>query len=254
MILLHRITSFVIGLVVIIGYTILVQSPDYGWISFLLLVPVVALLFARLLNWDFRHASFWVFLGIPLFFIISSLFFYLFVEVMAIKIGLIAITSLGTWLYAENIFAFYHLPSTYQAYALEYLSLSLYIISGFFFASGAYAAQLFLQLPIWIPALAMFWVMLFATMGIFWVSKIGRETSSRYAIAGAILMTELFLIITLLPNGFLTKAAAFTVFMYVFLGLARVHVLETLSKTVIRNYLITATSLLLMIFLTATWI
>lgn len=254
MILLHRITSFAIAALTVIGFVLLITMPQNGILSLILMLVLVPILFARLLNFDVKRTSFWVFFGVPTFFILSSLFFYLFLEADYLRYTLGIIVSLGAWLYAENLFAFYHLPSTYQAYALEYLSLVLYVLSGFFFASGAYAVQMFLQLPIWVPALAVFWVTVFATAGVFWVSKIGTETSTRFAISGAIIMTELFLVIALLPNGFLTKAGIFAVMMYMYLGLSRLHVLESISSKSLISYLGTATLLLCAIFASATWI
>lgn len=254
MIVLHRLTSFAIALASALGFFFLITMPKSGGLSLALLLGVIPFFFARLLNFDVKRTSFWVFFGVPTFFIVSSLFFYLFIEAEYLRYTLAFIVALGTWLYAENIFAFYHLPSTYQAYALEYLSLVLYVLSGFFFASGAYAAQMFLQLPIWIPALAVFWVMVFATAGVFWVSKIGSETSMRFAVSGAIIMTELFLVIALLPNGFLTKAGIFAVMMYMYLGLSRLHVLESISRKSLISYLGTAAALLCAIFASATWL
>lgn len=254
MILLHRITSFALAILAAAGFAVLVFFPQHTLLTMLLMIIVIPLLFGRLLTFDIREASFWVFLGTPTFFLVSALFFFLYFESDLAKVALGVIVTLGLWLYAENLFTFYHLPSAYQAYALEYLSMVLYIASGFFFTSGSYGSQLALGLPFWIPALAVFWAVLFATIGVFWVSKIGQETSSRFAITGAILMTELYLVFAMLPTSFLTNAAAFSVFLYLYLGLSRAHVLEKLSKQVMRRYLIVGALLLAVIFGTAQWV
>lgn len=254
MILLHRITSFALALVTAIGFSVIIFLPDQTLSAVIILLILVPLLLARLLRFEIKRFSFWVFLGTPTFFLLTSILFFLLLESELAEISLGIVTTLGVWLYAENLFSFYHLPSSYQAYALEYLSLVLYVASGFFLTSGAYGLQLGLQLPIWVPALAVFWTVLFATLGVFWVSKIAQETSTRFAITGAILMTELYVVFATLPTGFLTNAAGFAIFLYLYLGLSRAHVLDKLSKVVLRRYMIIGVLLLLIVFGTTRWV
>lgn len=254
MILLHRITSFVLALLVAVGFFVLISYPQQSGLAVLIMLALVPLLFGRLLTWEFKRPSFWIFLGTPTFFLLASVFVFLFLENDLTKIFLAVITIIGIWLYAENIFSFYHLPSAYQAYALEYLSLAIYVVSVFFFASGAYATQLFLQLPVWVPALAMFWATLSITIGVFWVSKVAQETSIAFAVSGAIIMTELYVVLALLPTSYMTNAAALAVFLYIFLGLSRAHVLDKLSATVLKRYLAIGSFFLIIIFVTARWV
>jgi hypothetical protein len=254
MILLHRITSFVIALLIAVGFWALIFFSENAFSAVIILTLVASFLYARLLKWDVKRFSFWVFFGTPLFFILSSLFFYLFLENDLAKFFLGVVVTLGAWLYAENLFSFYHLPSTYQPYALEYLSLVLYVLSAFFFTSALYAAQLFLLLPVWVPALAIFWTVLFATIGVFWVSKVAPETSALFATMGAILLTELYVVTAMLPTSFVANAAIFSIFLYSYLGLSRAHVLDKLTKPVLQRYLMVATCLLVAIFATARWV
>lgn len=254
MILLHRLTAFAVALLTAIGYAVLVYAPvgNIGWL--VVIGVLLTLLLGRLLKWEVRRFSFWVFFGTPIFFILSSVFFFLFLENELLKILLGLFVTFGTWLYAENIFAFYHLPSAYQPYALEYLSLVLYVATAFFFTSGSYGAQLFLLLPVWVPAAAIFLAVLFATIGVFWVSKVTHEQSIIYAISGAVLMTELYMMLAMLPTSFVVNASAFSVFLYLYLGLSRAHVLDKLTKTVLKRYIAVGVILLLAIFATAKWV
>ena len=253
MILLHRLTSFVVAALVAASY-ILLFVKDVPALPFVFITTVViALLMARLLKWEGKSFSFWVFLGVPMFYYLSSLFFYLYLESAALEIILVVIVSLGIWFYLENLFTFYHLPSAYQAYALEYLTLVLYVLSTFFFASGAYAAQLFLQLPVWVPALAVFWVVLGATIAVFWVSKISTETSVRFALWGAFLLTELYVVFAQLPTSFFTNAALLSIMLYVYLGLSRAQALDKLKAEILKRYLGSAAVFTLIILVTARW-
>ncbi len=256
MILLHRLTPFALAASLAGGFSILILAPRSLVLAGLLLLLVPALLLARLLSWEFKRPAFWVFLGVPLFLVVSAILFFLFLE-SPVGEWLLAFSVVAVvGLYAENLFNFYHLPSAYQAYSLEYLSLVSAIMSGFFFTAGANGAHLFLHdlVPLWIPTIIVFFATLLSTLAMFWVSKVGFETGKRYAIGGAILMTELFAVISFLPTSFVTNAAAFAVFLYVYLGLMRAHVLERLSPQVIRRYAITATILLAIIFISAKWL
>lgn len=254
MILLHRLTSFALAILAALGFAILIFAPEYTYISLGVFFVLIPLLLSRLLQWDVKRASFWVFFGTPLFFLLSSTFLFLFLEQTSHKVILGAVVTFGIWLYSENLFSFYHLPSSYQAYALEYLSLAIYIASAFFFTSGSYAMQLFLQLPSWVPALAVFWTVLFATIGVFWVSKVAQEISTIYAFFGALMMTEIYIVLASLPISFMSNAAIFSIFLYMFLGLSRGHVLDKLTSTVLKRYIITGFVFLIFILLSARWV
>ncbi len=235
------------------GFGLLLLDP----LRFLILAGVcfvlIPILFARLLLFEIRRPAFWVFLGTPSLLLLASLMFFLIIESPPGAWALVISVTLALGLYAENLFAFYHLPSSYQAYSLEFLSLMCYMASAFFYTGSAYMAQIFLELPLWIPVITTFLIVLLATVAVFWVSKIGFETGSLFAVTGAVLMTEAYVAFSMLPTSFVTHAAAFTVLWYVYLGLARAHALEKLTKLVVRRYLLIGCILLGLIFATATW-
>lgn len=254
MILVHRITPFGIAIVSIAAFASLISSPFFGM---KMLVPAAAILvfsFSRLLLWEFRRPAFWVFLGTPMLLWFSSLIFFAFLEDPLSKWTIALAVSFAVALYAENVFTFYHLPSAYQAYALENLSLVLYVLSAFFFTSGAFGSQLFLLLPVWIPMLVVFVAVLLATVSVFWVSKIGFETGRPYAVVGAIIMAELYSVLSTWPTSFVTNAATFAVLLYTFLVLSRANVLERLSKKMVMRTLAFAAVLLVIILGSARWL
>ncbi len=254
MILVHRITPLGIALVSIAAFAALIVSPWFGMKALPLAAGVLALLFGRLLLWEFRRPAFWVFWGTPMLLWCSSMVFFFFLEDGTSKWAVASVVTLAITLYAENCFTFYHLPSAYQAYALENLSLVLYVFSAFFFTSGAFGAQLFLLLPVWIPMLVVAAAVLVATMAVFWVSKIGFDTGKPYALVGAIIMAELYGVLSTLPTSFVTNAAVFSVLLYAFLVLARANVLETLSQKSVVRLLGFVVVLLAIILASARWV
>ena len=254
MIILHRITTFVIALLTACIFIILYRSPDYAVFALALSAIGVPLAFARLLKWEFKRFVFWVFLALPIFLLFSALLFFFFLESDVLKIIVGFIVTLCMWLYAESLFAFYHLPSAYQAYTLEFLSLILSILTAFFFTSGMYAMSLFMQLPVWIPAIIVAIFTFIVSIAVLWVSKIALQVALRFGTVGAICMTQVYIVFSFLPTSFLANAAGFAVVLYSFLGLTRAEALGKLSKTVIIRYLSISAALLLAIFATARWI
>ncbi len=253
MILLQRITSFLLAGLVVGGFGVLIYAQEHAALGIVLLL-LIPILFARLLKWDVKRGAFWMFLGLPSAFVAAAVFLFLFLEGDLVKWMLGLLVLVGIWLYAENLFSFYHLPSTYQAYSLEYLSFVLAIATGFFFYSGTYGMQLFLQLPGWVLALGVFWLTLFLLLCVFWASKIEQGMSTRLSVVGAIVVTELFLALGMLPTSFLANAAGLAVALYLFIGLSRAHALERLSKTVLQRYVVIGCVLFLLVFGTAKWI
>lgn len=254
MILLYRITPFWIALTSLATFAALIYWPFLGMKTVLPLGAILVFSFARLLLWEFRRPAFWVFLGTPMLLWFSSLIFFFFLEDPTSKWLVASVVTFGIALYAENVFTFYHMPSAYQAYALENLSLVLYVLSAFFFTSGAFAAQLFLLLPLWIPMLMVFVAVLLATTAVFWVSKIGFDTGKPYAVVGAVLAAELYGVLSTLPTSFVTNAALFAILLYGFLVLARANVLETLTQKKVFQLLGFVGILLVIILGSARWL
>lgn len=254
MILLHRLTTFVIAACAVCVFGILLYIPDMSIAALVIGCGFIPLLFARLLKWEAKRFVFWVFLLLPFFLIASALLFFFFLESEFLKVILGTVVTLALWLYAEGVFTFYHVPASYQAYTLEYLSLVFSILSAFFFTSGLYAMGLFMQLPIWIPALAVFVFTFLTSLTVLWVSKVTIPVAIRFAVVGAILAVESYCVFSLLPTSFLSNAAGFAVCLYVFLGLSRAQALDALSKIVLVRYISVGGTLLLIIFASARWI
>ncbi|MBP9827699.1 hypothetical protein KBC55_00930 [Patescibacteria group bacterium] len=242
-----------IGLLTFAGYVLITLAPFTLAPLALALFIIIPFLFANLLGFEMRRPAFWVFLGTPLLFLVTSLGFFLLAEADASKWALTIVVTIGLALYAENLFAFYHLPSTYQAYSLEYLSLMLYIGSSFFLASGLYLAQLFLEVPLPVSAVIIFFVVFFSSLAEYWVSKIGFETALPFVVTGAVLLTQFYVALSLLPTGYTTNAAAFAIGLYVYYGLSRAMVLEKLTGTVLRRYAGFGAILLVGVLITALW-
>jgi len=199
----------------------------------------------------------WWHVGVTLvLFLVSVVSFMFFLDLKSLVVlHLLAVaTGLFVFFFTEHLFRFVHLPSTYQPYALEYTSLVLHIASMFFLSTAFYGLQTFLQIPIWFLSvlfLVFSGLLVYETL---WVSKIRDSKALRVAVIGSLILTEMFIVFSMLPTSFYVNAAATALVFYMFLGMMRAELLQRLSKEVIRRYVILGFILLLILFVTARWI
>jgi hypothetical protein len=254
MILIHRLTPFAIGLIASLGFASLFLDWFSPILSLIFTIILVALLYARLLHFKIRTFQFWHFLGTPTVYLLSSFGMIFLLEQQTASLALAVLSVLFLVLFAEYIFQYTHLPSQYQPFSIEYLTLLLNILTIFFLSSVAYGVNLLIQTPLWALAPIFFLLSIFILYGTFWVSKADEVRSKPFAIAGSLLTTEFFVAFSFLPSGLYTNAAFITLFFYLFLGLTRAEVRHKLSKQVALRYIITSAILLILIIVSANWL
>ena len=253
MILLHRLSSFAVLAFVALGFVLLL-GWSHPFVSMGMSVLCVAFVLARLLGWQFRSFQFWHLLGTPLLFLVASYGPFMLLESFTAKVGLSVMVVALLFLFVEHVFAFVHLPVVYQPFTLEYLTQLLHILSVFFFSVLGFGLSLFLQAPLWVLSIVFFLVLFFIVYGTVWAGKVEPMRARPYALAGALLATELFAAVSFLPSGFYTNAAFLALGVYVFLGLSRAQALHKLSKEVLRRYLVLFVLLCLVIVVTSQWL
>lgn len=254
MILLYRITPFLVAIVALLGYAAFVFRFAHPVFAMGISVVCVALLLARLLRFHVQEFSFWFFLGIASLFFLSSFGMLFLFETMWISIALAALCAFLLVLFTEFVFLYIHLPSRYQPFSLEHLTSLLNLLSIFFFSSFAFATRLLIQIPLALLALLFFLLSFFLVYGVLWVTKAELFRSRLYALFGAIVLTELFVCITFFPTGFYTNAALMTIFSYAFFGLTRTEALHKLSLDVVKRYLFVSIILLLVVTISSKWL
>ncbi|MBI4592031.1 hypothetical protein HY733_01120 [Candidatus Uhrbacteria bacterium] len=254
MILLHRLTSFAVAAIALLGFVLLIVSPSHPYFVIAGTSVLVAFLLGRLLGWQVGTFQFWHLLGTPLLLLLSSFGPFFLLEHLIPKIGLSALAVVFLFLFTEHVFSFTHLPVAYQPFTLEYLSGLLHILSVFFLSVLGFGLSLFLQTPLWLLSTVFFFILFFIVYGTLWAGKVDPVRARPYAFAGAVLTTELFASLAFLPTGFYSNAAFLALGVYVFLGLSRAHALHKLSKEVLRRYLIVFVVLTIFITLTSQWV
>ncbi len=236
MILLHRITPFVLGMVLAAGFGSISLYPSAALQVIALTLILVFLALARLNAWKYRACQFWNFVGTPLLFVGSAMGLFLFFENSPEKIALAIVTALGIFLYSEHLFTYLHIPTVYRTYSLEYLSLVMNVMIVFFLGAVCYGLILFLQTPLALLSFGFFILGFFIVYGMLWVSKIDQTRVISYALGGAVILTEMFVALAYMPTSFYTNAVILAMVAYVFLGICRAHLLDKLSRPIVIRY------------------
>lgn len=208
---------------------------------------------ARLLLWDYRRPGFWVFFMTPLFFVLAAMCCFVILESPTAYWTVAFLAAGGFALYAENLFAFYHYPVSYQAYALEYLTMALYTLSFFFFTSAAFIGQIFLDIPMYVPALLLFFAIAGGISAVFWVGKVSYDVAVPYAVIGGVLFSELYIVLSMLPTNYVTNATIFVVALTTYVSLIRAHVLKKLTEKVAARHALFFFILSVLVLVTAPW-
>lgn len=253
MILFHRITPFLIGLVSFGGFLGVLSFGFHPLMSFVVAWALAFFLLGRLALWQGRSMVFWNMVGVPALFLLSTFGLFLFLESSLQRWVLAVLASILVFLFTEHVFAYVHTPALYQAYAIEHLSRALNVIAMFSLGVVAFGSRIFLQTPFVLLVPILFFVSFFLVYGTLWASKIEAHEAVPYGFVGAVLLTEWFVVVSFLPTGIYTNAALLALALYFFLGFARAHFLNSLSRTVVVRYTVSAAVLLVGILGTAQW-
>jgi hypothetical protein len=174
-------------------------------------------------------------------------------EGAGLKILIIALTTFLLWLFAENLFTYFHLSGAYQVNALEYLSLVMSVIEVFFLSTALFALRLFFGFPLWliVPFFAI--VIFVLSAAVLWLCKIEKEKIIAHALGAAAISSEVFLALAFLPGGFFSNAAVLTLIFYLFFGIIRASLLKRLNAKILKRYLLAVGLILILVILTARW-
>ncbi|OGL95843.1 hypothetical protein A2348_00325 [Candidatus Uhrbacteria bacterium RIFOXYB12_FULL_58_10] len=255
MILLHRITPFLIGIVTALGFVALLVLRFHPFVVMGAVLLLVIILYARLTAFEPRSFQSWMLVGTPSLFLLTSFGLMLFLERPLAQTALAVFVSLFAFFFAEHVFSYVHVPVNYETYAIEHMSLAMNVASVFFVSVAAFGTRVFLTAfaPLWLLTVIFFAVSLFVIFGTLWASKVDVRQARLYALCGALLVTEVFMTVSYLPTGFYTNAALIALTAYLFLGLTRAHFVEKLSPSTVKRYVITSSILLTAILGTSQW-
>ncbi|MEK7452532.1 MAG: hypothetical protein AAB664_04280 [Patescibacteria group bacterium] len=171
MILLYRITPFLVAFTSALGFTALLLRWVHPFVIVGIALFLMMILFARLLQFQWSTFSFWFFLGTAAIFLLSTFSVLFLFEEMLTRVIVSSISVGFLMLFSEFVFLYVHLPSAYQPFSLEYLTLLMNLLSIFFFTCFGFAVSFLVQIPIFFLYIPFFFLSLFLIYGMLWVSK-----------------------------------------------------------------------------------
>lgn len=254
MLLLHRLTPFAITALLAVGLVGTSLRPFAALTLLPICLVLTILLFARLVHWRFSHRESWGLISLPLLLIISATLLFLLTDDAAIRYLTAVMTTIVAFFYAEHLFTFVHLPSAYQAYGLQNVGGMMTVLSTFFLSTGGYSLYTYARLPLPVFA-AVFAILMFGqTYAALWIAKTPRDRAMLYALAAAVIFTELLVAFVYLPTVAITSGALLAVLNYMYLGLSRAQMQAKLSRLVVRRYLVIGVLMVVAVLITAKWI
>lgn len=254
MILIHRLTPFAIGIVTTAGLALTSLYPLTALWALPLMLAIDFFLITRLSDYRFKDKDFWGLIATPISFILAATLLFVLADDGSVRMMIAIMTGFLSYFYHEHLFRFTHLPAAYQAYGLQNTSGVMSILTVFYLMAGAYASLSFIRLPLAALSVFLFIAVFGVTLSAFWMSKVPHDRARLYALGSAVVFTEIFVAGSYLSTPYMTNGALIAVLYYMYVGLARAHVLAKLSRLVIRRYVGIGVIMFVALILTARWI
>lgn len=258
-ILLSRILVFVCSIGVSAGLGAIFLMPQYFFIisSFIILL-ISFTVFYILKKKETKYNSF-LFLISPLILIFSALAASVFLNNNLLKFSFAILVGIILFLYMENLFSYFHIPTKYNIYSLENISGYINLVSMFFISSSFYGFKISLGIEIisyWFLCLLVIMIFLIVILLLqtFWINKISIKLNKNYIIVISIMLIQIYFIIFFLPSAFYVNSTIFVLSYYIITGLARYKLLNKLEKTVIIKYITVSFIMFLLLLVSTKWI
>ncbi len=198
-------------------------------------------------------SNFWRFLISPFFFLSGGLIFLGFLDYVLIKqlvaIFLVAANSLFVYWLIIHTFHKYR----YKKHSLANISRIINMSTVFFWLSSVSNLYIFFRFPMWLLFLGSGVVIYLTVYQFFNINKIKSHIAQPFIIIIALVVLEVFYILTWLPLLSPVKAVLVTAFYYFLTGLSKHYLQSTLAKTVYLRYSLILAIVWLSVLLTARW-
>lgn len=254
MLVFYRAIPWLVSLLSLGGFILVMRNPALFAGVFAVLVILTVFFYTHLIDTQKHDFGFWNFLLTPTLLLVSSFAFFLFLEGAVGMYVLAGIVSVLQLIYGEHLFFYFHQPSRYRVYTIERVSLVVSVSTVFLLSSALFGLLILVQVPLWILAPLFFLVATLVVYGTLWVSKVDAKRAPPYALVGAVLLTQMFIVLSFLPVAHTTNAAVLTTFLYLFLGLSRADFMGRLTRAVFLRYLFFTIVVSAIILITTKWV
>ncbi|MBI3626904.1 hypothetical protein HY224_02575 [Candidatus Uhrbacteria bacterium] len=249
--ILNRLTAFLAALMTFFSLQALFIWPNH--ISFIAGANFLIILWLWL-NFTRPHILSRAMHGlIPVGLLASGYFFVIFLQTPQYRHITSVVVALCLWLYLNILYIFFYRPNQYRPNSLELMSEYFNLVIGFFFFTGAFSLQVFLNYPRINLVVAAFIVTLLLIWQVFWVNKLSFDHSLVYGLIGATVLTEIFASLLFLPTGYFVNSLAMTACFYLYTNLCLAFLQKEFSPRNIFKYVLISSLSLILVLVTANW-
>ena len=200
-----------------------------------------------------RKEDWWNYIILPSFFYTGLIIFTTMIP-SSLVIQVLFIINL-IFLYYYFLIIYYFLINTkeYQDNSLENISSYGNFLSYYFIASSAYGLQAFLNISTWVLVFSLMIANLLITYQVIWANKINIKKGLFYILLICLVLVELAWSVSFLTLSYYVLGLILAVCYYILIGLVRFYLLNSLTKKLIKMYLIFGFSSILVVLFTARW-
>jgi hypothetical protein len=244
--------AYIYGLLIFLGLQLSVINPSFFWwaVGGTMIFNFIFVWLSTRAKWN---KNFFNFLISPFLFLLSGLMFLGFADKMIIRELVVVFLAVGMMVFTRQLVILTYHKYQYQNHSLSTISKILNTTTIFFWFNGVFDLSVFLNVSFWILIPATIGTIYLVTYQFFVINKIKTVADNWFLPVITLIMTELFLVITWLPNLSLVKALIMTGAFYFFTGLAQHFLLATLNKKTYWRYGAALAFIWLAILVTARW-
>lgn len=257
MLLLYRLLVFLTPIAVFTGFGAIFLFPRYFIIWGIIIISALIISIFLLLRKQKSAKQDKIFFFIsPVTFVLSSIMGGIFLNSSLLKLIFAVFISIITFLYLENLFLYFYIPTKYHIYSLENIASYLNLLAIFFIFFSFLGLKILFGLGIYLVfglVLLNVIIVVLLICQTLWINKISLRDSKVYIFIATLVLTQIYLIIYLLPSSFYVNGLIFALSYYVIIGLLKQKLLKKLETRLIMRHLTIGLALLLLLLITAKW-
>lgn len=250
----NRLLPIIVSLLIFVNSEIFFYFPKTIYVIAVLNTLIYFFVIQQFVRASKRKENWINFLILPVLFLIGLIFFSSMVSNKWFVQLLFVINAGFAYLYFRTVYCFLIDIKNYQADGLENISSYGNFLSFYFIASAIYGLQVFLNINIWILMIVLLLAILMIVYQVFWVNRIDVNARFFYMLIIGLALVEMAWAASFMTLSFYILGLVLAVCYYMIIGLTRFYLLNTLSRSIVRSYLIFGFSSILLVLLTSNWI
>lgn len=248
---LFRLIPLLLGFVVLALFGMIMWQPTQVSAFTIGALLLVGYGLYELLVRRIREVDFWWSFGLTIFFILSSVGFFLYLEGWITRILTAVVVAALFSLFVEQVYRWFYAMKV-PAYTLGVMISILEVCTVFFLAADFIGFRIFLHVPVWLLALVFF-----VAITMLYLIARSLQGHGRAHVVPAIMIgmvfTELFWAVLFLPTSFLVGGAMIAIVWYTIAGLLRMVELGISLRVSAPRYLTLASILFIIVAFSARW-